>query len=84
MCVVLCSGEQAYSNWVVGLVFFLGLVLGVLLHRFVLPLILNSWNWVKQKLADGPERDRSSVQENDASTEKVHLNSRSSSPVPDG
>ncbi|MCJ8746575.1 hypothetical protein PDJAM_G00143280 [Pangasius djambal] len=73
------KGEQVYSSWVVGLWFCLGLVLGIVLHRFVFPFLLKGWDWVKRKTTNA----HSTAEENasasaSASAEKAPLNTTSS------
>ncbi|XP_053085042.1 uncharacterized protein LOC117595912 isoform X2 [Pangasianodon hypophthalmus] len=68
------EGEQVPS-WVVGLCWFcLGLVLGIFLHCFVLPSILNCCDRDKKKRAKNSERDCSTAEKNDDSTEIIQLN----------
>ncbi|XP_053337456.1 uncharacterized protein LOC128509662 [Clarias gariepinus] len=78
------TGEQAHSSWAVGGMFCLGLVLGVLLHRYVLPWTSNKWNRLKKKITNGSERDQRPAEENDDSAEKDTLNPAASSQVSDG
>ncbi|XP_026772518.3 uncharacterized protein LOC113528265 isoform X1 [Pangasianodon hypophthalmus] len=67
------KGEHVYSSWVVGLGFCLGLVIGIVLHRFVFPFVLKGWDWVKRKTTNA----HSTAEENDASAEKAPLSTSS-------
>ncbi|XP_060763690.1 uncharacterized protein LOC132872707 [Neoarius graeffei] len=69
------KGEHVYSSWIVGLVFCVGLVIGVLLCQFVWPWILTGWSRVKKQGPKSPECDHRPLGKDPDPPETTSLNS---------